>query len=373
MAYIREGINAHVREFFDSRVHSSFIRFNPMLYFLGLQNAEARGKIGQPGTPAVFGNLDGIGHAEMQETLGSKGHFFTYVKAEPNDGGYISFGGETNVASSFAEDNFGQAETRWTHIWEPLRVRKHSLEMARGDNAIGAILDRAAAPVWNRFLKRTNSGLWTDSLTQAQQNAEVWGGFLGVQHTMTADNYYARVDRSVETELNPLVIDASTDLKSSVVDLNINRLINVGFTDENGNTVEGLAGKSPNATGATLFLTTSELWQELADQADGRYQIHTNGIPDRPMGGFKYPIIQKDNVYYTYDPDCPAGEMYCLNLDTWFVEINSGHNFTFTGFTDKSKTEEGGGYYEWGAYEAQIRLTCRSPWLNARITNLTTP
>ena len=102
------------------------------------------------------------------------------------------------------------------------------------------------------------------------------------------------------------------------------------------------------------------------------FQIYANGIPNTAIGGVNKPIIHFDNSYITYDDDCPSGELYGLNLDYWVFEIMSGHNFVWTGFTDKSRTEEGGEYIEWGDFDLIARLTCRAPWKGvARVANLT--
>jgi hypothetical protein len=149
--------------------------------------------------------------------------------------------------------------------------------------------------------------------------------------------------------------------------------VNIGYVRaDTSAAVTGLAVRSENGAGATLFITTTEIWNDLADQADGRFNITVGGIVDHAIAGFKQPIIEKDNVYYTWDSRCPSGEMYGLNLDTWLVEVHRNHNFAFTGFRPKWLSEEGGGMYEWGQYHAQIRMTCRMPWCNTRIYNITT-
>lgn len=385
MAYLREGIDAHVREFFDKRFHSSFIQRNPLLYFLGMRSAEGRGELGQPGASAVLGGMD-LGEAEVDDMLGSKERFHTYQKEEPNDGARVSFGGATPTASGFAEDNAGQIAFRWTHYKEPMKVRKHSLKFAKGESAIGSILDRASGPVWNRFLKRINTLLWHGGTasngstynmnTAAKQGAEVWDEPLGLVYSVgTQSNIFGRVDRSSETLLNPFQINSATAFTTTLVDLDVNRLVNNGYVNQaNSTAVDGLANKNPNGMGCNLFITTSALFNELAAQADARgiNQI-TGGLPNHSVTGFRYPVIEHDNVYYTWDKDCPSGTMYCLDLDTFLMEVDGSANFTWTGFTDKEKTEEGGGAYEWGNYEVMFRgPQCMKPWLNGTITNLTT-
>lgn len=377
MAYVREGLDAHVNEFIDKRITNSFVQFNPLLYFLALldQNtaqtvgATARHKLDQhsPDANTVFGT-GRMEQAQMEEVLGSKNHHFRFVKAEPDDGEYMSYGGATPEAAAYAEDNFGTAETRWTHIMEPVKVRKHSLEQAQGEHAVNAIVDDSMVPIWERFIKRINQGLWSGTRTQSQQNDQVWGAFLGLTHTLTAGNYYGRVDRSTETELNPVVIVASSDLTTTIVDLDLMREINTGAITAAG---DGLASKDPNGVGATCQITTSKLWNELATQSEARgYNIRNHGVENHYASGFKFPVIEHENGYITWDPNCPEGESYFLNLETWLMEVMRGHNFAWLGFFDQSQLA-GGNYEEQGKFSFQGRLTCRAPHLNAIVTNLT--
>lgn len=380
MPYVRDGLDAHVNEYIDRQVANAFLQFNPLLYFLGLlsQNraknvgASARAAMGaSPDASSVFGT-GRLGQAQMEDVLGTMNHHFRYVLNEPDNGAAVEYGGDTPQATAgeFDEDRFGTAETRWTHFMEPMRIRKHSLEQAKGETAVGSILEETMIPVWERFIKRINQGLWSGTLNAAGQNARVWQQFLGLTHALTKDNVYGRVDRSNSdaTNLNPVVVDAAADLATTIVDLDIMRQVNTGGIDAVG---DGLASKDPNGVGATLGITDSKTWNELASQSEGRGNIVHGGIKDHFVSGFRYPIIEHDNGWYTWDPNCPAGELYLLNLETWLMEVLRGHNFAWLGFTDKSKSEEGGGYYEWGHFSFQGRLTCRAPWLNCRITNLT--
>lgn len=371
MAYIREGLSAHVQDNISPKVSSSFTLANPIFYLLGLSTPDGRNNLGRPDVSAVFGSM-GKSKAQIETLAGTMDHQIRFVKAEPNDGAAVSYGGNTPTASAFAEDNFGTARTRWTHFMEPIKVRAHALEMARGETAVRSLVDDATNPVWERFVKRVNQAFWTGTRNSSQQNVNVWEDLLGLQHTLTANNVYGGVDRSVETALNPSSLVAGTDTASTVVDLDLIRKINHGFTKASSGTFTGLAMRSANGRGANAIVTTSTLWQELASQAEGRYQIHTNGIPKAGLAGFEFPVIEYDRSFITYDPYCPSGEMYALNLDTWMVEIQKGHNFKFLGFQPKWLNEEGGGYYEHGLFSAMIRFTCSAPWLNCRVSGLTT-
>lgn len=384
MAYVRDGINAHVKDFLLTKLNSSFIQRNPLLYFLSLRSAEGLGKLGQPKAATIFGGAN-LGQSKVMEMIGSTHVQHRYQKAEPNDGSGITDGGSTPTATSFADDNVGTTEVRWTHFMEPIKINKHSLEAAKSEHAVGSIVEDSASPVWNRMLQRVNTMLWyggtaangssVDMDSTTEQDRVIWKEPLGLKYAIgTQSNIYGRVDRATETILNPFLINSSTAFDTTIISLDLNRSVNNGYVDATSSTaVDGLANKNPNGIGCNLFITTSALYNELAAQAEARgIRQHIGGIPNHSITGFQNPIIEHDNVFYTWDKDCPSGTVYCIDLDTWLMEVAKGHNFEFLGFTDKSVTEEGGAYYEWGNYSAKIRPSCTMPWLNGTVTNLTT-
>lgn len=382
MAYSREGINAHVREYFDTRLNSTFVQRNPLLYMLGFRSAEGRTKLGQPKAGALFGGKN-LGSAQVKEMAGSKEIYHTYVKEEPNDGGYVDFGGNAKTATAFAEDNAGQIRFRWTHQQEPLKIRQHSLFFAKGESGIGDIVERAADPVWTRFQKRINTLLWyggtgangsaVNMNSLSEQNREIWREPLGLKYAIgTQSNIYGGTDRSSETLLNPFLINAATAFSTTIVDLDINRKVNNGYINAaTSAAVDGVANKDEAGVGCKLFITTPVLFNELAAQADARGINVRNGLEGHSVTGFEYSVIEHDNVFYTWDKDCPSGTMYCLNLDTVLVEVASGMNFKWNGFRDKSMLEEGGAKYEYGEYETMLRLSVTKPWLSGSVVGLT--
>lgn len=369
---LRSFVDSYVLELISDELQSSFITSNPMLYFLAGQGAEGMGKFGSPNTSLILGN-GGLGRASREELSGSKEHQFRFQASEPNDGTTVTYGGATPTASGFAEDRVKTAGCRWTHYMEPLKIREHSFGFTQNSKVkIGSLLEEAVGMTLNAMLKRINTGLRSGTLNASAQEAEVWSQFLGTRHVLTANNTAYRVDRSVETVLNPKVYTAEQVLGTgnTAIDLKISRVLRVG----NG-TVTGMSSTSKNGKGPTLFITTPALWQDLADQAEGTVQIYQNGIPNWGLSGFKKPIIQHDEAYYIADDDVASGEMECYNLETWLFEVYSGKNFTvpsFSEWTQKWKSQEGGEYYRFTNMELMARLTCRRPWDNAIITGLTT-
>ena len=182
MAYVREGLQAYVRENFTKRLYNPFARFNPMLSYLGLSSVEKLTKLGRPNTAAVFGDLGKLGRGEIRRLGHSSAIFWNFQKYEPNDGSTVAHRASTPTASTFGEDNAGQIELRWTHYMEPMKVGKSSLDDATGPSAIMSIMDNASAITFERLLKRVNEDMLNGTLTAAQQNEQRWSSLLGLDH-----------------------------------------------------------------------------------------------------------------------------------------------------------------------------------------------
>ncbi|MDP3972433.1 MAG: hypothetical protein Q8P61_05950 [Candidatus Nanopelagicales bacterium] len=381
MAYLREGLDAYVREHFDTRLNSTFVQRNPLLYMLGLRSVEGKTKLGQPKAGAIFGGVN-LGESKRKEMLGSKEVFYSYVKSEPNDGGYVDYGGATRTASTFVEDNKGQLAYRWVDYQEPMKVRQHSLLFAKGESAIGSILDDGMAQTWTRMQKRINTLLWSGGTaangssvnmnTEAEQAREVWREPLGLRYVVgTQNNILGRVNRTSETILNPFQIASATAFSSTVIDLDVNRKVNNGYVDAtSSDVVDGIANKNDNGIGCNLFILPPILFNEVASQADARGINVRKGVEGHSVTGFEGSVIEHDGVHYIWDKDCPSGTMYCLDLDQIVVEVSPTANFTWGGFNDKTK-EEGGEKYDWGNYDAMLRLGYLKPWLMGTVTGLT--
>lgn len=380
MAYIREAIAAHIQDNLNKKIVNSFTTYSPLWYFLGAgstydrQNPYVNGDqgAGRPSKAKFFGSAMGMSSAEKMQKLGSMDHQISFVKSEPDDGGTVTYGGTAPTAAAFAEDNAGTAEFRWTHYMEPLKFRKHALQFAKGDTQVRSIVDQMSRPVQERMFKRISTDFWTGSLNSTAQNQRVWQGVIGVENQVNENDTWGRVDRSTETELNANVLAAGTDIgDSTTVNLDMIRRINHGFTKESGGDFEGIATKTTDGRGAYCVITHPQIYQSLAAESQGHYQIHQSGIPGSGLGGFKKPIIEYDTSYITYDPFCPAGKMYLLYLDAWSLEVQQGYDWTFTGLQDNSKLQYGGDLIEWGYYEYMPRFICHAPHLQTVITGLT--
>ncbi len=367
MGYKREGLAAYVAEYFSDRLHNPYAKFRPFLYFLGLVSQERNTKLGRPNTTAVFGDTSRLGRGEKRRLGRSNEIYFSYQKTEPSDGDRVEHRGTTPVAGTFMEDNAGQIANRWTHFMQPVKVGKHSLDDATGPSAIMSIMDNASAIAWEALLKSVNDRMLNGTLNQTnQQDKKQWTDLLGIDHVLTANNYYGQVNRATETNLNPLVITAGTDTDSTVVELAVCDAINDG-----NETITGLASKSPDGSGANLHMVNPREFAKLRQEATGSYQIHVGGIPGHAAIGHRKPIIEYGSNWITYDDAITAGTWYALRLESWLLECDGRYNFTPQPFVLKSAQEEGGEHYEWSQVHARLRLSCREPWLNCKGTGFT--
>jgi len=340
------------------KIYSSFIQANPLLYLLAGPGVDNMGRLGQPNTPTVFGGK-GLSDAQKQTRLGSKEHQFRYQITQPAETTAVSYRGATPTSALWAEDAFGTATTRWTQHDTPVRIGKHPLKMAQGGHAIGPVIEDAVGPVINSHLDAIQDQFWNGSLTLAQQTAQqVWTSYLGVLQTINAGNTYASIDRVLHPEMDSLVLPGGGVIPT----LSLIRQVNVR---------NNMAARSPTGQGIDLVVTTPDLWLILAAEAEGRWQITVEGIPHHAFAGFQNPMIRYDRTWITYDDDCPPGCMLLFHTPSWLYELDGEYNFSMDGkWTEKDLTEEGGGHYIWNLFRTMGRLTCREPWLQARICGL---
>ena len=369
MAYVREGLQAYVRENFTRKLFSPFAKFRPMLTFMGLNSVEKMTKLGRPNTAAVFGDLSRLGRGELRRLGHSSAIFWNYQKFEPDDGEVVLHRGSTPTASTFGEDNAGMLELRWTHYMEPMKVGKSSLDDATGASAIMSIMDNASAICLERLLKRVNADLLSGTLASGNQDLVRWESMLGLEHVLAQNNTYGRVERSVETDLNPALIAAGSQLASTTIALDIVDFINHGG-NPSGTAVEGRAARSPDGSGCNLFIVHPKQWQKLREEAEGRYTIQIPELPGNAAIGARKPAIRYGDSWITYDDGVTASELLATRIESWVLEVDPRYNFVPQPFVLKSEVEEGGEFVEWSQVHAKMRLSCREPWLNCKVTGL---
>lgn len=374
--YSRENLDALVNNRIERRIGSQFVTLHPLYNLLAAQEPgrSPYAVLGQPGHNQVFGSAS-MDPLERENGMLSSDRQFRIVKFESEGPTGVESGGATPVAATRADENIATFRMRYSHVMKAVECNKHVLEdMANQGTAIGmaSYVTEMLAEPWEAFTKGIHQRWWTDAPTGTEQNKQHWTKFIGLQAALTDNNVYGGVDRSVATGLSPNEINAATEFNSTVVSLDMIRKVNSGFTKVSDNsTFIGLKQRSGDGSGAQCWILGPGLWQELADQIESRYVINKTDLPAHGLGGFRYDAIYYDGVYIINDHLCPAGEMYGINLDSWLLEVDGRHNMRWLGFNDESRSSRGGDYVEWGHLSMKARLTCRLPWQNVRIYNLT--
>jgi len=377
MGWYVEGAETLARKRIESRLRNPFALMHPVLYFLGLRDKESMKKLSRPTTGVYLGGMaDDAGSAKTQKMTSDIWLEFPYLKVMPSQSKRLSSKDDTLPAATTAMDDlYGHTAFGWSLFSTAAKARQKAIDETKSELGLRALVEDAADVAFEEHMTLVNTSVRAGTLTLAQQNVSdgnYWADLLGINHVMTASNAYGLVDRSVETSLNPLAINAATDLDSTVVDLNLSRIVSVGNSTVSGLgfRAERFGGKGKR--GKMLALCTTSLWQELANQADGTYQIYHDGMPDMAVSGWQYPIIATGECYYIAVEDQPSGTIDFLNLPSWHFMMAREYSFTFQGWVPKHKTEEASAMYQWNNLLTKLRLVCSEPWLNARVSNLTT-
>ncbi|QDU34275.1 hypothetical protein KS4_23420 [Poriferisphaera corsica] len=371
------AIDAYIGRYVIRKLHTSYITRSPLRYFIVGEDKKELLKLGKPNESVVFGRKD-MGSAQRKKLAGSKGVEIRFQKDVPDPPTAGSYNGETTpTATKYAEDLVETGEIRWSEKWTPLKIREHSLRMARksGNMAnFAAIAEEVVQMGMNEHIKQDNTDLHEGTLTTEQQDAEVWNSYLGLRHTLSDGQgdesgyrYYAGKDRNTYTQLQAKVVDVAAEtaagrLPDTKIRLNLAR---------KADTVYGMNQYTEGGVG--LCLVSADLYEPLAEEANKRASIYREsiGVPDFAVDGFKYPVIQVGNKFITYDSGCKTGEMCCLNLDDWMFEVQDDANFQLEPWQRKWLNEEGGGYYRWTQIHSVTRLSCARPWAQLKYTGLT--
>lgn len=391
--WVNNNTAAYINRLVRKELLSKQVQARPLFYFITGNN--------QPGLEAMtvaqrnpvdnfkrglsLGGSD-LGLAQRVTMRGSEKAQFRYQKDDPDNGQGVAPGGPTAVANKFSEDLVGTMQMAWT-LWNwALKVRQSTLDNLGSMSEesakwyIANVAEEAVAMSFNQSYQNMQTQFWTGTLTLSQQEQIEWyQNVLGLRHWVsdgttsgeTDYKYVGQVDRTTATQLKSTVLEAGTLQAAGVIPtyaptLDLIRKIRTI------NSLGGIANRDPDA--GDLVITTAELFNTLAAEAEGQAQIWrdpTKPVPGTGMAlGFKYPVIVKDGSYITYDPDCTSGELYVLTTKTWMYEIRDGYNFMQTPWVKKHEVEEGGNMYSWKSIYLKHRLTCTKPWLQVKVKGL---
>lgn len=377
MALQYEQVNTYVRRLIKPKLHSSYLKTRALLYFMAGAAATNLNRLGDPQMGVVFGGMN-LGAAQRETLNGSYNHEFKFQKAKTDAGGTTTGNDPTPVATKNADENVALAGTRWVNFWHPLRISEAVMRAAKGDLAVGKVLEDAVGMGFQQALDKQQDSLWTGTLNAAQQDGREWPNHIGLTHTVsdgttdssTYDPYggqlrsvYSQLKANINTQSALQSAGAIPDKKPTLSLIRQLRIINA---------YGGIANQNYRA--GRLVITTPDLWNVLAVEAEGKHTIYDAGkeVPGVGMAvGFEYPIIKKDTTFITYDTSCPTGELYMLTPEVFTYELQAGGNYEIQPWVEKWQTEEGGAYYRWTQIHAVSRFTCEEPWLQTKVTGLT--
>ena len=98
-----------------------------------------------------------------------------------------------------------------------------------------------------------------------------------------------------------------------------------------------------------------------------------NGIPSMAQMGVKMEVLQKDNVYITYDPYITdANYAYVFDTSVWKFMVHPDFNFKVGEFIDNTKTGLNKETYDYAYISTRYMLTCDNPYLNVVYTAIGT-
>jgi len=377
MAFIHDLVDALVRPIILSEVHSSFSQMNPLVHFLIGRDKAAMDAFGNPNAAAVFGGAM-LTDVERMVLAGGQDMEIIYQTEEMDDVQTVERGGPTPTATKKADELYGTGRFRWTQKMLPVEIPQDTfddVEDAPSALKINSAVALASRATVQKVLKFWDAELVNGTLTAAQQATRKWPTILGLRHTVsdglttgeTAFTHYAGVDRTVHTQLAAKV-NLAADLVSggyipdTIIKLNLFRQIN---------TILAIGGLQQRGPGADLVITTPELWNVLAVEAEAKHTIFRNGIPGFAMSGFKRPVIQYDGMWITWANNIPSGEAYVLTLASWAFVVHKLHNFVMTDFRSQWKTEKGGDYVNWAQFDTKAFLKCSDVHLNVKCKDLT--
>ncbi len=372
-------VEAYCEHLVKQQLISTFQRAKPLLCVMYGSLAK-KSMLGDPTAAAIWGGA-ALPRGKVIEQVGSFNHRFRIQLDQPDEPTFVDIDGRTPTSSVFADDLVDLAETRWTDWWSAIKIRKDTLDDAKGNLAIASLMEEAIKMQIQPWLDNISRRLYTGTVSASDQTGKrLWSDFLGLQSVCSLTGTYACRDRTVYPVLKGrtnTAAEIASALGATYVSTTKPLLAmfrQIRITDKVGSTeISGMARKDPRA--GRLAITTAELWGILAAEAEGKHTIFDSGakIPEL-LGSVStaFPVIRKDDTYITYDPDCPSGEIYILSPEYFLFEAQANNNFKQYEWRADWEAREDGFKFLWKKINAKLRWTCYRPDLQWRGTGFTT-
>lgn len=390
-AQITSGISTLVQPHFSSRLVNLLFNQMPMLYFLLGRDGDKNGHIGL-GRPKVKGQSGGVFYSGVETARAHKETILSSLEYRPiiqksgpaiTDGKTVGMADNTPSRTSWAlnltSSYFVRPRVKWCERLEPYKVSKNEIRHTRdiaGGNEIrawGAIeslfkaetvsVGATHAKYWNQRIWGTgfmDDGVTANTGAPSNEDSDRWNNVHSMKKALDTTSTYCGVDRTLAA--NAYWKGADTSGHSAVFDAE--ELVNYCNYD---------LGLSAKGMGVSLALIDGTNFKKAKSEAKakGHKLIHSGDtLPGYGKFGFMKELVQVDNTYFAYDPECPTGEAAFLNLETWTFAVHPDANFKITEPFDQSQVE-GGDIALAGYIDTQVMLVCEAPSMNAYFTGLT--
>jgi hypothetical protein len=364
-----EGFQVLTQAYIGKTINSVIFKKVPFLQALvgvGGNQTLSNMKIGRPGVSEVFAGkkLD----SARKEVLSGINSYNPITVLDIGDDTKAMGARDTmptvSAPTTASHDQLGaSAKFNWARKTTPILVYNEALFRAQSSagtgvsnqgKAIANVLQNATDFALNKHIDAWATALWTGA--PAVQTADTWSDIAGVTSALSETNVYGNVDRAVA---------ANALWKSNVVSgqaADIAALIDYANYDKECAIV---------GNGIDLVLTTPALYKTFKAQVRAKGgQILHSGLPEMGQFGFKQECLQYDNTYIMYDPNCPSGNVACLNLSTWTVILGKDANFTTGEFIDLKKYSEGAKDAHQAYIDTRMIVACERPKVNVLFTSV---
>lgn len=371
---VRTGLQSLIQTHVSDRLKSTLFNRMPLFYFLFARDGQKTGPdgIGIPKTSMFLSGVE-TAKARREEILSSRVYEPIVQTTAPaaSDGKVLSMYDTMPNRSSWTtatpSSYFTRPRVKWVERADPYKVPNKEIRTTRsaGKNeiaawkAVGSLFQAETTSVIAKHTEWWNQSIWgtTGSGAPSNEDNTVWDAIHSIQNALHDSNTYCGVDRSVGANS---YWRSNRTTAATVADFEtIINQCNYDF------------GLSKKGTGVDLILVDGTNFKKAKSEAKAKgHTLIKSGdaIPNMGRFGFSRELVQIDNTYIVYDPECPSGHVAALNLATWTMAIHPDANFKVSEPFDQTKVQ--GDDATTGQIRTEAMLVCEVPSLNAYYTNV---
>lgn len=374
-AQIRTGIQTLIQDHLSDRLQNTLFDRMPLLYFAFAKDGDKKGPegLGRPSTGLMLSGVE-TAKARREEILAGRVYEPIIQTGLPaiadgkSLGMYDTMPSRANwTTTSPDQAYFTRPRVKWCEYSDPYQVPNKAIRATKGNTkgnaskAIGSLFTAETTSVLGVHNQRWTKLLWQTSGTGSPTNEDaiVWDTIHSIRQALGTTNVYCGVDRSIGANAWWKAADTSAYTGGADFETLINYL-NYDL------------GLSKKGEGIGLLLTDGPNFKKAKAEAKAKGSgtvINGGGIKEYGQFGFKRELVQIDNTWIVYDPECPAGHVAALNLDTWTIAVHPDANWKVSAPFDMSQIK-GGEDAQVGNVRTELMMVCEVPSLNAYFTGV---